>query len=146
MATKKKPARKRPPRRQRRLPESLRLRSVAASFTVNDLPKSIAWYRDVLGFTLGERWEAAGQPRGIQLKAGGCDNMLNQDEFAKGRDPREGEGCRVSVATVQGITAIAARLRATGWPLDREPSKTPWGDWASALTDPDGFKITVIQE
>src|SRR5438876_9248181 len=46
MATKKKAARKRPPRRQRRLPESLRLRSVAASFTVNDLPKSIAWYRD----------------------------------------------------------------------------------------------------
>src|SRR2546422_1331936 len=73
MATKKKPARNRPPRRQRRLPESLRLRSVAASFTVNDLPKSIAWYRDVLGFTLGERWEAAGQLRGIQLKAGGCD-------------------------------------------------------------------------
>src|SRR2546422_5927362 len=40
-----------------RSPKSLRLRSVAASFTVNDLPKSIAWYRDVLGFTLGERSE-----------------------------------------------------------------------------------------
>jgi len=146
MATKKKAARKRPPRRQRRLPESLRLRSVAASFTVNDLPKSIAWYRDVLGFTLGERWEEAGQLRGIQLKAGGCDIMLNQDDFAKGRDRRKGEGCRVWVSTVQDITALAARVRATGWPLDREPSETPWGDWAFALTDPDGFKITVIQE
>src|SRR3989454_8039904 len=112
MATKKKPARKRPQRRQRRLPESLRLRSVAASFTVNDLPKSIAWYRDVLGFTLGERWEEAGQLRGIQLKAGGCDIMLNQDDFAKGRDRRKGEGCRVWVSTVQDITAIAARVRA----------------------------------
>src|SRR3989449_4453291 len=116
MATKKKPARKRPPRRQRRLPESLRLRSVAASFTVNDLPKSIAWYRDVLGFTLGERWEAAGQLRGIPLKAGGCGIMLNQDDFSKGRDRRKGEGCRVWVSTVQDITAIAARVRATGWP------------------------------
>jgi len=46
---------------------------------------------------------------------------------------------------VQDITAIAARVRATGWPLDREPSETPWGDWAFMLTDPDGFKITVIQ-
>src|SRR5207249_3121033 len=109
MATKKKPARKRPQRPQRRLPESLRL-------------------------------------RGIQLKAGGCDIMLNQDDFAKGRDRRKGEGCRVWVSTVQDITAIAARVRATGWPLDREPSETPWGDWAFALTDPDGFKITVIQE
>src|SRR5438034_7630601 len=123
MATKKKPARKRPQRPQRRLPESLRLRSVAASFTVNDLPKSIAWYRDVLGFTLGERWEEAGRLRGIQLKAGGCDIMLNQDDFAKGRDRRKGEGCRVWVSTVQDITAIAARVRATGWPLDREPSE-----------------------
>src|SRR2546428_10205229 len=119
MATKKKPARKRPPRRQRRLPESLRLRSVAASFTVNDLPKSIAWYRDVLGFTLGERWEEAGQQRGIQLKAGGCHIMPNPDDFAKGRDRRKGEGCRAWVSPVQHITPIAARLRPTGCPLNQ---------------------------
>src|SRR2546428_12936229 len=92
MATKKKPARKRPPRRQRRLPESLRLRSVAASVTVNDLPKSIAWYRDVLGFTLGERWEEAGQVGGALLKRGGFDHMLNHDHFSEGRGPRTGDG------------------------------------------------------
>jgi uncharacterized glyoxalase superfamily protein PhnB len=151
MATKKRstrPAKRKatPKRAQRQQPESLRLRSVAASFTVDDLQKSLAWYRDVLGFTVGERWEEAGRLRGVQLKAGGCDIMLNQDDFAKGRDRKKGEGCRVWVSTVQDITAIAARVKATGWPLDREPSETPWGDWAFALTDPDGFKITVIQE
>ena len=151
MATKKRSTRpakrkatsKRAPRQQ---PESLRLRSVAASFTVDDLQKSLAWYRDVLGFTVGERWEEGGRLRGVQLKAGGCDIMLNQDDFAKGRDRKKGEGCRVWASTVQDITAIAARVKATGWPLDREPSETPWGDWAFMLTDPDGFKITVIQE
>src|SRR2546430_17579687 len=66
MATKKKatpPARKpaRPKRPPRQQPESLRLRSIAASFTVNDLQKSVAWYRDVLGFTPGERWETNGR-------------------------------------------------------------------------------------
>ncbi len=142
-AAKRKATSKRAPRQQ---PESLRLRSVAASFTVDDLQKSLAWYRDVLGFTVGERWEEAGRLRGVQLKAGGCDIMLNQDDFAKGRDRKKGEGCRVWVSTVQDITAIAARVKATGWPLDREPSETPWGDWAFMLTDPDGFKITVIQE
>ena len=50
------PARKRPaPHPQRQQPESLRLRSMAASFTVNDLDRSVAWYRDVLGFVVGER-------------------------------------------------------------------------------------------
>jgi uncharacterized glyoxalase superfamily protein PhnB len=50
------------------------------------------------------------------------------------------------VSTAQDIEALAARVKGTGWGLDREPSETPWGDWAFALTDPDGFKITFIQE
>ena len=150
MATKKQPrrtARKRPaPRPQRHQPESLRLRSMAASLTVNDLDRSVAWYRDVLGFIVGERWEEGTQTRGIQMKAGSCDIMLGQDDFAKGRDRKKGEGFRLWVATAQDIIAVAARIKAHGWTLDREPSETPWGDWAFAVTDPDGFKITVIQE
>ena len=150
MATKKRtrrPTRKRAaPRPKRQKPETLRLRSVAASLTVSDLEKSIGWYRDVLGFTVGERWEEAGRTRGVQMKAGACDIMLDQDDFAKGRDRRKGEGFRIWVATIQDITAIAARVKAAGWPLDREPSETPWGDWAFAVSDPDGFKITFVQE
>jgi catechol 2,3-dioxygenase-like lactoylglutathione lyase family enzyme len=153
MATKKQPkrsTRKAPPappaQPKRQQPESLRLRSIAASLTVNDLEKSIAWYRDVLGFTPGERWSEVGKLRGIQMKAGACDIMLNQDDFARGRDRKKGEGHRLWAATIQDITVIAARVKAAGWPLDREPSETPWGDWAFALSDPDGFKLTIIQE
>ena len=150
MATKRRPARSRrkPPadKPKRQQPESLRLRSVAASLTVNDLEKSIAWYRDVLGFTPGERWSEGDKLRGIQMKAGACDIMLNQDDFAKGRDRKKGEGLRLWAATIQDITTVAARVKAAGWRLDREPSETPWGDWAFALTDPDGFKLTIIQE
>ena len=154
MATKKKrrpkaprPARKLPAARPaRQQPESLRLRSMAASFTVNDLDRSVAWYRDMLGFVVGERWEDGGKVRGIQMKAGACDIMLGQDDFAKGRDRQKGDGFRLWVATVQDIISVAARVKAKGWALEREPSETPWGDWAFAVTDPDGFKITVIQE
>jgi uncharacterized glyoxalase superfamily protein PhnB len=132
--------------RDRQQPESLRLRSMGASFTVSDLAKSIAWYRDVLRFTPGERWEENGQLRGIQMKAGACDIMLNQDDFAKGRDRKKGEAFRIWVSTAQDINLIAAWVKGTGWRLDREPSRTPWGDRAFALTDPDGFKISFTQE
>src|SRR5437763_4989831 len=133
MATKKqkprRPAKKRPAARpHRQQPESLRLRSMAASFTVSDLDKSVGWYRDVLGFVVGERWEEGGQVRGIQMKAGACDLMLGQDDFAKGQDRKKGEGVRLWVATVQDISELAGRVKASGWRLDREPSETPWGD------------------
>src|SRR2546429_9653603 len=95
MATKKgtrRPATKRPaPRRpERQLPESLRLRSLAVSLTVNDLGRSLAWYRDGLRFTVGERWQDGGQLRGVQPKAGGRGLKLNQAVLSKGRDPPKG--------------------------------------------------------
>jgi uncharacterized glyoxalase superfamily protein PhnB len=134
------------PMRDRQQPESLRLRSMGASLTVNDLQKSIAWYRDVLRFTPGERWEENGHLQGIQMKAGACDLMLNQDDFAKGRDRKKGDGFRLWVSTTQDINLLAAWVKGKGWKLDREPSRTPWGDRAFALTDPDGFRISVTQE
>jgi catechol 2,3-dioxygenase-like lactoylglutathione lyase family enzyme len=130
----------------RRQPETLRLRSLAATLTVNDLSKSIAWYRDVLGFTAADRWEDNGELRGVQMRAGICDVTLNQDDFAKGRDRVKGEGFRLWVSTVQDIDAIAKSARANGAILDFEPRRTPWGAYAFAITDPDGFKITFIQE
>jgi uncharacterized glyoxalase superfamily protein PhnB len=131
---------------QRQQPESLRLRSLAASLTVNDLTRSIAWYRDVLRFTPGERWEEGGTLRGIQMKAGLCDLMLSQDDFVKGRDRAKGDGVRLWLSTAQDIAAIAARIKASGVKLDFEPRAMPWGDFAFAITDPDGYKITVVQE
>jgi uncharacterized glyoxalase superfamily protein PhnB len=131
---------------QRQQPESLRLRSLAASLTVNDVARSIAWYRDVLRFTPGERWEEGGALRGIQMKAGLCDLMLSQDDFVKGRERAKGDGVRLWLSTAQDIAAIAARIKASGVKLDFEPRAMPWGDYAFAITDPDGYKITVIQE
>src|SRR5260370_1188973 len=99
MATKRKPPRpaKRKKRAasarpQRQQPESLRLRSIAASFTVTDLARSVAWYRDVLGFTVGERREEAGAPPPTQMKAGGRGIMPHPDDLALPRGNRVGGG------------------------------------------------------
>ena len=116
------------------------------SLTVNDLGRSLAWYRDVLRFTVGERWQDGGQLRGVQLKAGSCDLMLNQDDFAKGHDRKKGDAMRIWLATAQDIEDLAAGITARGGHLDHAPQDMPWSDRAFAITDPDGFKITVIQE
>ena len=135
-----------PRRVKRRAPESLRLRAMSASLTVADLDRSTAWYQDVLGFTLGERWEEGAHVRGVQMKAGRCDLLLNQDDFQKGRDRAKGLGVRLWLSTAQDLDAVAARARAQGAVLDQVPRHTSWGAYVFMITDPDGFQLTVVRE
>ena len=61
----------------RQQPESLRLRSIMPSFTVNDIDRSVQWYCHGLGFYLAERWEDGGKLKGVTLKAGACEIGLS---------------------------------------------------------------------
>jgi uncharacterized glyoxalase superfamily protein PhnB len=129
---------------KRRLPETLRFRSVSPGLTVNDLQKSIAWYRDVAGFYVGEMWKAPdGTVRGAEIMAGAARFYLGQDDWAKGRDRKKGEGFRLNLTTAQSVDEIATGIKQRGGKLDSEPADMPWGSRAFALTDPDGFKLTI---
>jgi uncharacterized glyoxalase superfamily protein PhnB len=127
----------------RKSPETLRLRSVDPGLTVNDLQRSLAWYRDVLGFTEGERWEHDGKLAGISVVAGTVTINLTQDDWAKGRDRKKGEGFRLYLNTVQDVDEIAAAIKARGGALLSEPTDVSWGARVFQLVDPDGFKLTV---
>jgi len=129
---------------QRQQPESLRLRSVTPTFTVNDLQLSLAWYRDGLGFFVAERWEEGGRLQGVMLKAGTCEFGLSQDDFTKGRDRAKGTGFRLWCSTTQDVDAIAARLRAFGGTIVEEPGER-WDTYGFTAQDPDGFKITITR-
>ena len=153
MATKKKSAKRpagkhparaaRPPARSQ--PETLRLRSTAPALTANDLQRSIAFYRDVLGFMAGEEWRENGVLAGIELKAGAVSFMLSQDDFAKGRDRKKGLGFRLRCQTAQDLDRLAAQIKARGGVLDQEPQDMPWGERLFAISDPDGFKLSFVQ-
>jgi catechol 2,3-dioxygenase-like lactoylglutathione lyase family enzyme len=130
------------PKRQQ--PESLRLRSVTPTFTVNDVERSLAWYRDGLGFYVAERWEEGGRLQGAMLKAGTCEFGLSQDDFAKGRDRAKGVGFRLWCNTTQDVDAIAARLRAFGGTIVEEPGQR-YDAYGFTAQDPDGFKITFTR-
>jgi catechol 2,3-dioxygenase-like lactoylglutathione lyase family enzyme len=131
-------------RAERQQPESLRLRSIMPSYTVNDVQRSLAWYQDGLGFFVAERWEEGGRLKGVMLKAGSCQLGLSQDDFAKGRERRKGEGFRVWCDTAQDVDAIAARLRKFGGTIIEGPGDQ-WDSYSFTAQDPDGFKITIAQ-
>ena len=123
--------------------DGLRLTASSPSFTVNDVEKSLAWYRDVLGFTVGDRWESNGQLMGVELSAGDVLFMIVQDDWKKGRDRVKGVGVRLYCDTAQDIDRIAARVKAAGGTLAQEPADQPWGTRDFSVDDPDGFKITI---
>jgi len=153
MATKKKAAKKRtssgtkartrPPARHQ--PETLRLRDITPTFTANDLQRSIAFYRDVLGFVVGEEWRENGSLQGCEMLAGSVRFYLNQDDFAKGRNRTKGIGSRLRCTTAQDLDRFAAEVKARGGALDQEPMDMPWGERQFMITDPDGFKLTFVQ-
>jgi uncharacterized glyoxalase superfamily protein PhnB len=120
-----------------------RLLSASPSFTVADIDKSLAWYRDVLGFTAGDRWEMDGVLRGVELSAGDVLFMIGQDDWQKGRDRIKGVGVRLYCETDQDIDKIAARIKSAGGTLAQEPTDQSWGYREFSIDDPDGYKLTV---
>jgi len=117
-----------------------------ASFTVNDYPTSVAWYRDVFGFHVEEEWKMEGKVVGALLRAGTVAMMIGQDDFAKGRDRKKGEGMRIYCTTRQDIDRLASEIKSRGGVLLSEPADTPWGSREFSVADPDGFKITVTRD
>ena len=127
---------------KRAQPESFRGRTLSASLTVKDLRASVAWYRDVVGFTVDEEYEREGTLRAVSLKAGTVRIVLGQDDGAKGWDRVKGEGFSLQITTAQNVDAMASRIKELGGTLDAEPADE-WGMRAFRLRDPDGYRLVI---
>jgi uncharacterized glyoxalase superfamily protein PhnB len=127
-------------------PAGLQLLSAAPSLTVNDLGKTLPWYRDVLGFTVDESWDDNGKPVGAMMRAGRVSFYLSQDDWKKGHDRVKGEGFRIYCETTQRIDDLAAQIKDRGGELTDPPHDEPWGGRAFSVSDPDGFKITITSD
>lgn len=142
-AAKKKTTAKPDPRHTpRKQPETLRLRSVSAGLTVNDIQRSVDFYTRVLGFTAGDKWEDGGKLMGLELKAGYSTIWINQDDFAKGTGRVKGVGVRLYLNTAQDIDSLASSIKKRGGTLDHDPQDR-YGSRDFGLTDPDGYKVTI---
>lgn len=118
---------------------------IAPGITVDNLTKSLAFYEG-LGFGIGERWEDGGKLLGVMLHAGKSMLGLSQDDFAKGKVRVKGIGMRIWISTEQDVDELATRAKAAGITLDGEPTDYPWGGRGFAVTDPDGFKLTISRD
>lgn len=119
--------------------------TTSVSITVKDLPKSLAWYRDVLGMGVERFVERDGRVVFVALQAGDVRISLNQDDGARGWDRVKGLGFSINISVTEDIDAIASRIKTSGGTLDSEPADMPWGARYFALTDPDGYKLGILK-
>ena len=119
--------------------------TASISFTVKDLQKSLAWYQDVLGFTIDRKIEREGTLRAVAFKAGDVRITIGQDDGAKGWTRIKGEGFSVSITTEQDVDKLAQGIKARGGTLDMEPTDMTWGARLFRLRDPDGFKLSIMR-
>ena len=125
------------------LETALQAKVLSPALTVNDLQQSINFFEG-LGFGVDERWEENGVLQGVMLRAGAASIGLSQDDWKKGRDRQKGIGLRLFIETAQDIDQLASRAKSAGIALESEPHDTPWGSRAFEVTEPSGFKLTIV--
>jgi catechol 2,3-dioxygenase-like lactoylglutathione lyase family enzyme len=116
---------------------SPRLTSFAPQFLVDDLARSIAYYRR-LGFTFGEPWEgfyAIGTRDGLEL------HLKEAPKNAADRHHRREHEHLDAAAGVEDIEAFYAQCVANGATILKPLAATAWGTKDFYVEDPDGYII-----
>jgi len=113
---------------------------LGASLTVASLQQSVAWYRDVIGFTVAREYSPRGALIAVALSAGSVEVLLTQDNGAQGGERVKGQGFSLQFTTTQDIDQLAAGIVERGGVLD-DPPFDAGGARAFRLRDPDGFKL-----
>lgn len=116
-----------------------------ASLTASDLPASIRWYRDAVGFEVERQHERDGKLFAARLRAGAVAILLTQDNGAKGNDREKGAGISLRFTTSDPVDQVAERIVAFGHVLESEPTDGPVGR-AFRVRDPDGFLLMISED
>lgn len=114
-----------------------RVTSLAPQFLVDDLERSIAYYRK-LGFTFGEPWDgfyAIGELDGLELHL-----KEAPKNAAERRWRRDNEHLDAS-AGVEGIEAFFDQCVSGGITIIKPLAVTAWGTKDFYIEDPDGYII-----
>lgn len=133
---------------------SLDLRGLCPLLQVYDMPTSVRFYCDVLGFNIASRSDTYAVQDGIELfhwcllRRDGIELMLNT-AYDAGERPSEPDASRVMAHRDTGlfigcpdVDAAYEELKAKNIPCP--PPKTAWyGMRQLSLRDPDGYGITL---
>jgi lactoylglutathione lyase len=107
-----------------------------------DLPRALAFYRDLLGGSVTYEFPGPdGEPGYVGVDIG-------TSHLGIGRDAEGETGGNASRAIslwvyTDDCDAAVERLRGAGVPIVEEPTDQPWGERVARVRDPDGNEVIV---
>jgi len=119
----------------------------------DDLPRSLRFYRDLLGFRVTFSHPEQGEPGFVALQLGEGAELALADVrdpeavplHGKTVRPASGHGFELCVYADDVDDAVTA-LRAAGVPVLAEPADQPWGDRMAYVEDPEGNPVMLCAE
>ncbi len=123
------------------------MQSLIPALAAKDLPTSLRFYNDVLGFeTTFTMPDANGNLMHASLKRGDVELMVGRLDLTQAHDQGAlGKGVHLytTVADDEDVDALYDHARKAGATITQEPMDQMWGhrDWIVA--DPDGYQIVV---
>lgn len=116
--------------------EILPSKAALVIFGVEDLARSVAFYRDVVALPLQN---ASGE---FAFFAAGPVTLALSVPLGQAVHPRA--GAMELVFAVPGVSASYSALRARGCTFLQGPREVTTGSWAATFTDPDGHRLTLF--
>lgn len=119
--------------------ESTVVRHIWPLLMVQDIDRSVGFYRDQLGLAVVGRAESAGKLFWCRLERGGASVMLQQAEEEDGTAEERGRGVSFYFVCVDA-DAMYEELSGRGLELDR-PIVAPYGMKQLFVPEPDGYAV-----
>lgn len=112
---------------------------------VDDLERTIAFYRDVLGLEVVERHESPRGSRLAFLKASGSDELIEICSYPAAGPVRVQEDLVHLAFEVDDLDAAIAELSAKGVPITDGPTTTSSGTRFAFIDAPEKYEVELIE-
>jgi catechol 2,3-dioxygenase-like lactoylglutathione lyase family enzyme len=126
------------------------VKRAGAILAVGDVDRSLAFYRDVIGFAVEATYDDP--PYATLTLAGTRLSLAEQGHTAEDRPDVEmsvpenpSKAAVVVVVEVEDARAVYAELRGKGARFLAEPYEPPWGGCRFFCIDPDGYLVEIEQ-
>lgn len=114
-------------------------------YRVENLEKTVSFYRDVLGLKEVRRSESGRGSKLVFLKAPGSDEEIEICEFAGSGPVLVGPDLTHLAFEVEDMEAFATEAASKGFPLSDGPHKTSSGSLIAFIDAPEGYEVELIQ-